>query len=405
MDPTLPDRTQLEALAAEVAATAGTLGARLHPDTLDAIATLLRTVNTYYSNLIEGHDTHPIDIDRAMKQDYSGDPKRRALQLEARAHIEVQLLVEQRPATDPTFNPCAPESIRWIHAEFYRRLPAELRVVRAPDGSGPRTIEPGAIRDYDVRVGDHIAPPFAEVPALLERFAGTYDPSGRGVVDGLIALAAAHHRLLWIHPFGDGNGRVTRLLTDAYLRRIGVGGHGLWTASRGLARQSTRYRDALAAADAVRWNSYDGRGPLSLRALSDFCGFFLEVLLDQVRYMGGLLAVDTLTDRVRRYAGARTAGVLPGVVADFREEAGLLLEHLAYRGSIPRGQVPKLLRLEEWTSRRVVRVLTDDGFITSATTRAPLRLHIPAHAAPYLFPGLFPPGPPPSAPAHGAGQG
>ncbi len=392
MDPTLPDRHQLEALAGEVASAAGSLGARLHPETLQAIAALLRTVNTYYSNLIEGHDTHPIDIDRAMRQDYSGDPKRRSLQLEARAHIEVQLLVEQRLASEPPTNICAAEYIRWIHAEFYQRLPVGLRVVRAPDGGAERTIEPGAIRDYDVQVGHHIAPPWAEVPALLERFADTYDPAGRDVVDGLISLAAAHHRLLWIHPFGDGNGRVTRLLTDAYLRRIGVGGHGLWTASRGLARQSARYRDALAAADAVRWNSYDGRGPLSLRALSGFCRFFLEVLLDQVRYMGGLLAVDTLAERVRRYAGARTTGVLPGVVADFREEAGLLLEHLVYRGSIPRGQIPKLLRPEAWTSRRVVRVLADEGFIESASTRAPLRLRFPAHAAPYLFPGLFPPG-------------
>ena len=47
-------------------------------------------MNCYYSNLIEGHDTHPIDIERALKNDYSQDAHKRDLQLEAKAHIAVQ---------------------------------------------------------------------------------------------------------------------------------------------------------------------------------------------------------------------------------------------------------------------------------------------------------------------------
>jgi len=391
MQPTFPDQVRLEALATEVATAAGGLGARLHPDIMAAVGDLLRTVNCYYSNLIEGHDTHPIDIDRAMRQDYSNDPKRRSLQLEATAHIEVQLLVESDLVSHPPRNVCAPDYLCWIHREFYQRLPEELRVVRDPVDGRELAVNPGELRRYEVRVGAHIAPPHDEVPALLDHFSKTYDPVGRGAVNGLIALGAAHHRLLWIHPFGDGNGRVTRLMTDAYLRRIGVGGHGLWTASRGLARQSGAYRDALAAADAVRWNDYDGRGPLSLRALSDFCRFFLEVCLDQVRYMGGLLEVDRLADRVRAYGRARQTGLITGLAKGFREDAALLLENLVYRGSIPRGQVAKLLRLEERTARRVVRLLTAEGFISSPTSRAPLRLRIPPQAAPHLFPGLYQP--------------
>lgn len=139
----------------------------------------------------------------------------------------------------------------------------------------------------------------------------------------------------------------------------------------------------------MRWNDYDGRGPLSLKALSDFCLFFLEVCLDQVTYMGGVLELDGLVERVRAYGKARAAGVITGVGKGFREESALLLENPVYRGAICRGDVPRLLRLEERTARRVARVLTDEGFISSPTTRAPLRLRIPAHAAPYLFPGLY----------------
>lgn len=56
----------------------------------EALADLVRAMNCYCSNLIEGHDTHPIDIERAMRNDYSSDPKKRKLQLEAKAYIAVQ---------------------------------------------------------------------------------------------------------------------------------------------------------------------------------------------------------------------------------------------------------------------------------------------------------------------------
>ena len=59
-----------------------------------ALADLVRAMNCYYSNLIEGHDTHPIDIERALKNDYSRDRKKRDLQLEAKAHILVQQWID-----------------------------------------------------------------------------------------------------------------------------------------------------------------------------------------------------------------------------------------------------------------------------------------------------------------------
>src|ERR1039457_5669401 len=35
---------------------------------LTSLADLVRSMNCYYSNLIEGHDTHPVDIERALKK-------------------------------------------------------------------------------------------------------------------------------------------------------------------------------------------------------------------------------------------------------------------------------------------------------------------------------------------------
>lgn len=410
MEPMIPELERLRARAADIVRQAASLGRHLHPATLDAVAELLRTINCYYSNLIEGHDTHPINIERALKADYAPDPGLRNLQIEARAHIKVQRLIEGRLAAEPGLNVCEPEFLKWVHREFYEDLPEEMRVVRNPTEDREEKVVPGGLRSFDVRVGQHIAPPPAVLDDLLARFADVYDPK---TCDGdperaLALLGAAHHRLLWIHPFGDGNGRVTRLMTDAYLRRSGIGGHGLWTVSRGLARARSRYREALANADQPRWNDYDGRGPLSARGLGEFCGFFLEVCADQISYMGGLLAIDRVLDRLAAYCRLRAEGVLdhegtfgelPAAATTatrrgrkprlWRPEATRLLRAVVTQGPIPRGEIPELLNVPERTARRVVSELVAEGFLVSASHRAPLEIRFPAHAAPVIFPGLY----------------
>jgi Fic family protein len=302
----------------------------------------------------------------------------------------VQKLVEDELAKNPGINVCTPDFIRWIHREFYDRLPPELRLVRDPETGREEIVIPGELRHYLVKVGKHLPAEPDELPSLLERFAAVYDPGSRSREEALAALGAAHHRLLWIHPFGDGNGRVTRLMTDAYLRRIGMGGHGLWTASRGLARSRDEYKARLANADGPRWDDYDGRGALSLKALTEFCDFFLTICADQIAYMASILEVDGLADRALKYGKAREVGVLEGPEKTrWRPEATSFLRNLIYRGSIPRGEVETLTHLSSRTARRLVSDLTAEGFITSETSRAPLRVRIPAHAGPHLLPGLY----------------
>lgn len=408
LEPLLPDFDALRAPARLVISKAHDVGRHLHPATLDAITELLRTINCYYSNLIEGHDTHPVNIERALAGELSRDPTTRDLQIEARAHIEVQRRMEARLASESGLNVCSVEFLKWIHGEFYERLPDAYRLVRNPSSTREERVVPGELRRYDVRVGDHVAPTHPELEELLARFAEAYDPATMLREDGrvdraLAALAAAHHRLLWIHPFGDGNGRVTRLMTDAYLRRIGVGAHGLWTVSRGLARARDRYKQMLANADQPRWNDYDGRGQRSARALDEFCRFFLDVCADQVAYMSGLLAVDRLRERFSAYCRARASGLLatPGAEplaspprrgrpqAAFRAEATRLLVALFAQGPVRREDVEEITGLADRTARRMVSSLRDEGLIASASHRAPLFLRFPAHVAPYVFPGLY----------------
>ena len=94
MEPLLPSGApDLEDLAREVVSSSSILGGLLHPITQQAVIGLLRLINSYYSNLIEGHSTHPVDIERAMLQDYATDPAKRDLQKESLSHINCQRAV------------------------------------------------------------------------------------------------------------------------------------------------------------------------------------------------------------------------------------------------------------------------------------------------------------------------
>ncbi|MBO0614192.1 MAG: hypothetical protein RL122_2157 [Pseudomonadota bacterium] len=80
-------RAALSDLALELAMQAASFRSSLPKVIHAALADLVRSMNCYYSNLIEGHHTHPVDIERALHNDYSLNPEKRNLQLEAKAHI------------------------------------------------------------------------------------------------------------------------------------------------------------------------------------------------------------------------------------------------------------------------------------------------------------------------------
>ena len=351
------------------------------------LAELLRATNTYHSNLIEGHNTRPRDIERALRGRLDPNPEARALQTEALAHIEVQRLIEGRLEVEPTLSPARFEFLSYVHREFYARMPAPFRVVRDIEGQEERSVVPGQLREDEVEVGRHVAPPVAHLPALMTAFAGAYDPARLTGLAGILAIAASHHRLLWIHPFLDGNGRVARLFSDACLRRAGLGGHGLWTVSRGLARQRRRYLDLLAAADAERAGDYDGRGARSRAALTVFARFFLDVCLDQVRFMSSLLQLDGLLERIEGYLDRRSRG---GLGPRLPSEGRHLLAEALLRGRVVRGEAARITGLSQRSARRVLSLLVREGLLASDTPKGPVRLAFPVKVVGHYFPQLYP---------------
>lgn len=371
-------RAALADLAVELAARSAGFRRSLPPGVLTSLATLVRAMNCYYSNLIEGHDTHPIDIERALNNDYSTDAKKRNLQLEARAHIAVQTWIDEgglsgRAATQ--------DGVMEIHRRFCALLPDDLLRVENPDTKERIRVEPGALRTRDVAVGRHVAVSPGALPRFMARFDQAYARLGK--VDAIIASAAAHHRFLWIHPFADGNGRVARLMSYAMqLDTLDTG--GVWSIARGLARNEAEYKRHLAACDLPRRNDLDGRGTLSEEALAEFAAFFLKTCIDQVDFMERLVQPDRLRDRIKLWAEEEMRGDrLP-------PKADVVLEAILYRGELPRGEVAALLATSERNARRLTSALLDIGVLASASSRAPLRLTFPATLAGRWMPGLFP---------------
>ena len=234
-----------------------------------------------------------------------------------------------------------------------------------------------------MQVGRHIPPSSEALPRFLHRFADAYDTKRLSRVRQIIALGAAHHRLLWIHPIYDGNGRVTRLMSHASLLRCGVGS-SLWSVARGLARNVQDYKKLLMAADGPRRGDLDGRGTLSTQALSDFCAFFMTVCIDQVEFMASLLEPSDLLRRMRLHieeeiqAGSLLKGSFP------------LLRETLLAGEVQRGKASEITGYGERMARNVVSDLLKKGYLKSETTRAPLSLAFPIDAVERWFPRLYP---------------
>lgn len=134
------------------------------------------------------------------------------LQLEAQAHIAVQRWIDDGGLKGRA---TTVEAIQDVHRRFCELLPADLLWVEDPATKKRGKVVPGEFRHRDVMAGRHAAISPPAVPRFLERFEKIYSHLGK--TETILATAAAHHRLAWIHPFLDGNGRVARLISHATL--------------------------------------------------------------------------------------------------------------------------------------------------------------------------------------------
>ena len=342
---------------------------------------LLRGMNSYYSNRIEGQHTRPFEIEQALRRDFSTNRELATRQRLAVAHIEAETAIEARyGGADGARRLYSTDAVTDLHRELFGRLPAgDLQT------SEGQTIVPGELRQCEVSVGQHVAPAFAAVPALLQRWADVYGATRRGEA-ALLALMAAHHRLSWVHPFIDGNGRVMRLHTHAMLTALGYTG-GLWSPLRGFARSTDRYFALLSAADEPRRGDLDGRGNLSERALVDWIGYALSICQDQVVFMAGLLRLGDMERRIAACLVYEEQTLRSGV----RLVALRPLHYLFVTDSaLERGAFKSMTGLGERTAGTLLKALLERRLLVSDSPQGPVRFGLPLQALRFYFPALWP---------------
>jgi Fic family protein len=388
MTPFFPEKggAELHGLILELKSVAGSISSAMHPVTGAAVASIVVNMNSYYSNLIEGHFTHPLDIEKALKKDYTADEKRHILQLESEAHVRANEAMRERLAREPDINICAADFICWLHGEFYKHLPEALRTVRTESGEQWAAL-PGQLRTRNVEVGAHIAPASNALPGFMEQFAAHYSPAKvHDPVRRILAIAATHHRLAWIHPFLDGNGRVLRLFSEAYFIKEGLAANGLWSISRGLAVYKKEYYARLSNADMKRANDYDGRGNLSDTGLVEFCTFFLRTAIGQMKFMDSLFDIDSMLGRINHFCD------LMAQRGEMRAESKYLLREVFLRGAVPKSEIIHITGRSDTVARPIMNNLLGKGLLkTGDSQKAPLTMNFPVMYAPYLFPKLYPP--------------
>jgi Fic family protein len=381
IDSSRPAFESLVGLASELVEASARLDASIPPKTGEGLSELVAGMNCYYSNLIEGHHTLPADIEKALHAVF-GKPDQQQLQTLAFAHIEADRWARQQLIGPGSISPFLLE----VHRRFCEHLPGVMLTLS--DGS---RMEPGRFRTRDVSVGRHVAPSWETLERFLSRYASVFEPrlerartGGIHKLSGIVDAIAAHHRLAWIHPFPDGNGRVTRILVDAMLRTCGLNPDGLWSTSRGFAKTHEQYKMALAGADEHRHGDLDGRGNLTEKGLVAFCTYALETAIDQARFMERLFALGNMEKRCQHY--------FRNVRLDLKPETAYLYIAAFRSGEFERMEAGRITGLPERTARDVLAALLDEGFLVSDSPRGKVRVGFPIKALGTLLPNLYPAG-------------
>jgi Fic family protein len=371
--------------AAELVAESHRLRGQAGASIVQALAPRLRAMNSYYSNKIEGQQTRPGDIERALRRDFDADANLAKKQRLAVAHMDVEELLEKTATEQTARDLFDAKWVREIHRLLYGKLPKKDRI--NDDG---KEIVPGEYRRDDVTVGRHHAPPWPEIADLVHGWAERYRALS-GMEALVIGTACSHHRLAWIHPFIDGNGRVARLHSHLVLHAMGLCS-GLWSPMRGLARTHEVYYAKLSSADLPRRNDLDGRGQLSQEGLVAFASYFLDVCLDQVKFMRERLGLETLKERFRALLLhlQHTPWQIGSEKSVVKLEALEALHYVAMVGPIERSRFVAMTGLGERTGRRVLASLLDYGLLTAGSPKGPLAVALPLKSLRHLFPNLWP---------------
>ncbi|MEA5454681.1 Fic family protein [Sinomonas sp. JGH33] len=360
--PDFPFNSPLAKTIIELERVRGDLGlGTTHPALFEQLRSMVQLMSTITSARIEGNRTSIVDAVAGVARSRRLDGMRQSDQVQeiVQLHAATAFVDE----TISTGTPLTHALVRELHRVSVEGLQRE----------GDRT--PGSYRTGDVSIsGSRHAPPgpnsvHGDMTELLEFLNRDVDRSLQ-----LLKIAIAHHRFVWIHPFGNGNGRVGRLLTYAAMRREGftddsgyrvLNPTAVFGANRALYYERLEDADSLAPDAIIRWCEYVLNGLVDdlerMRRLSQSEFVTQGVLLPSIRR--GLRSAQF--DQADAHALAIIAERLEAKSADLEP---------AYPGS------------STWRSKKI-RTLLDRGLIEPVTEGGRIyRLRLaPSELTPLVF--------------------
>ncbi|MGQ7814291.1 Fic family protein [Metapseudomonas furukawaii] len=359
---------------------AGQLDGSVAPETARRLGKLMRLTNSYYSNLIEGQYTEPAELSQRIRR-----REAKELGLLAITHIQAQeafeRVLDRRGTAIAWSDLFGAPLLKSCHRRLFEGAKeADLRVRE------DRLMLPGQLRDesqQDVVVGGHCAPSWESVTPMLSRLQQVYGAANNPRAQ-LLASMAYHHRLAFVHPFEDGNGRVVRMVTHLQLARIGLASP-LWSISRGLARKQDEYYARLSAADQGRRGDLDGRGQLTQAGLIEFVRFMLSVCKDQIQYTREAMAMPVLRERLERIVQFEPRFIHAGI----KPEGARALYLLIIQGKVSRADFKSYFNLHDKTATNQLRELLTLGVVEAPSPKSrELYPGFPVWFAQLLFPDL-----------------
>jgi Fic family protein len=317
-------------------------------------------MNCYYSNLIEGVHTKITDIDQTLNNSVRTENYELAM-----AHIAVN---RRFSLLNDKENIYRVDFIKNIHKDFYSHIGEEHRTVKYPDGYST-VINGGAFRSFPVSVGEHNAPSYTKIDSLMSGFSEHYGNEDKNLPRFLNALSS-HHRLAWIHPFPDGNGRTARLHTQAGIMQAGIGKNRLWSLSRGLAVHVDDYYRLLHEADNLTESS-----------LYRFVTFLAEISKDQAHFMASKIDIPQM----------KSAYILLAKELGMPKDFEKLIDFLLVAGDLERNSLPNLLGKSDRSARDFVHKMSEIGLLSTNSLRGGVvNLGLTPLIASIVLPDMFP---------------
>ncbi len=300
------------------------LGGSTPPEVFFQLKRLFHMLESLSSNRIEGNRTTVSELIESKFQDYRPSNEEKIKEI---VNVEEALQFIDDSMSDGKTHLMSSEFIKKLHSIVVAGLSA------TPRGGGDKN--PGNYRDTPIIIANasHSPPKALELQYYVDEFLDFINQEDEPKYD-LLKIALAHHRFVWIHPFGNGNGRTVRLLTYAQLVlagfKVDVGGR-IINPTAIFCNDRNEYYSKLSQADEgtqeglLAWCEYVLEGLKQeiekIDKLSDYSYLSKEILFPAITFSLDRKVITSLEAEILRIAVKKGVFELADIIHLFPDKA------------------------------------------------------------------------------------